>query len=48
MGVTKDVHVAVNTTVRVDIKLNVGSISQSVTVSDRAPMLQTDRADVSG
>jgi hypothetical protein len=30
VGVTKDVHVAVNTTVRVDIKLNVGSISQSV------------------
>jgi hypothetical protein len=46
--VIKEVHVAVNTTVRVDAKLNVGSLSQSVTVNDRAPMLQTDRADVSG
>lgn len=48
VGVTKDVHVAVNTTVRVDVKLNVGSVSQSVTINDRAPVLQTDRADVSG
>ena len=48
VGVTKGVHVAVNTTVRVDAKLNVGSVTQSVSVTDRAPVLQTDRADVSG
>ncbi len=45
--VTKDVRVPVNTTVRVDVTLHPGSVSQSVTVTDSAPLLQTDRADVS-
>src|SRR5258708_30853640 len=48
VAVMKEVHVAVNTTVRVDAKLNVGSLSQSATVNDQPPMLQTARADVSG
>lgn len=48
VGVTNGVQVAVNTTVRVDMKLQVGSVSQMVSVTDRAPVLQTDRADVSG
>ena len=47
-GVNKEVRVAVNTTVRVDLKLKVGSASESVTVTDQPPVLQTDRADVSG
>lgn len=48
VSVTKGVHVAVNTTVRLDAKLTIGSVSQMVSVNDRAPVLQTDRADVSG
>jgi hypothetical protein len=48
VGVTKDVHVGVNTTVRVDIKLSLGSVSQSINVTDQAPALQTDRAEVGG
>jgi hypothetical protein len=47
-GVTKDISVAVNTTVRVNIVLNVGSTAQSVTVNGGTPELQTDRADISG
>lgn len=46
-GVTRDVRVPVNTTARVDVTLHPGSVAQSVTVTDRAPLLQTDRADVS-
>lgn len=45
---TRDVRVVVNTTQRTDIRLKVGSATQTVTVTDRAPALQTDRADVSG
>jgi hypothetical protein len=47
VGVTKNVPVTVNTTVRVDVVLLLGSASQTVTVTDQAPLLQTDRADVS-
>jgi hypothetical protein len=47
IGVTKNVQVPVNTTVRVDIALVPGAASQTVTVVDQAPLLQTDRADVS-
>lgn len=46
-GITKDVRVPVNTTARIDIALQPGSVTQSVTVTDQAPLLQTDRADVS-
>ncbi len=48
VSVTKGVHVAVNTTVRLDAKLTIGSLAQTVSVNDHAPILQTDRADVSG
>jgi hypothetical protein len=45
--VTSGVNVPVNTTARADVTLQTGSASQTVTVSDQAPLLQTDRADVS-
>ncbi|MBS1791958.1 MAG: TonB-dependent receptor [Acidobacteria bacterium] len=44
--VRENVVVAVNTTVRVDLNMQVGDVSESVTVTaDAAPLLQTDRAD---
>jgi hypothetical protein len=39
------VEVNVNTTVRVDIGLKIGELSESVLVTGEAPMLQTDRTD---
>ncbi len=45
--VVKDVRVPVNTTIRTDIALKLGQDSQTVTVTDQAPLLQTDRGDVS-
>ncbi len=45
--VTKDVQVTVNQTVRTDVELKAGNTSETVTVTDQAPALQTDRADVS-
>lgn len=45
---TSGVNVPVNTTTRVDVSLRPGSAAQTVTVTDRAPLLQTDRADISG
>lgn len=44
---TQEVNVPVNTTARVDCSLAPGEVSQSITVTDAAPLLQTDRADVS-
>src|SRR3954468_690246 len=41
------VEVPVNTTVRVDLKMEVGAIEESVTVVGASPLLQTDRADTS-
>ena len=41
------VEVPVNATVRVDMKLEVGAIEESVTVVGESPLLQTDRADTS-
>ena len=46
-SVTKGVQATVNTTNRTDVQLSPGSASQTVTVTDQAPVLQTDRADVS-
>lgn len=43
----KDIRVPVNTTARVNATLLPGAVSQTVTVTDNAPLLQTDRADVS-
>jgi hypothetical protein len=45
--VIQGVSVPVNTTARVDCSLDPGAVSQTVKVTDRAPLLQTDRADVS-
>ncbi|MEO6235429.1 MAG: carboxypeptidase-like regulatory domain-containing protein, partial [Vicinamibacterales bacterium] len=39
------VVVAVNQTVRVDLKLEVGAIEESITVKGETPLLQTDRSD---
>jgi hypothetical protein len=44
--VIQGVQIPVNTTARVDVTLQPGSVSQTVTVTDQAPLLQTDRADV--
>jgi hypothetical protein len=43
--VREGVEVKVNTTVRVDLKLEVGNLTESVTVVGETPVLQTDRAD---
>jgi hypothetical protein len=39
------VEVRVNTTVRVDVPLAVGALTESVTVAGETPLLQTDRTD---
>ena len=43
--VREDVRVAVNTTVRVDLALQVGGLEETVTVTGETPLLQTDRTD---
>ena len=43
--VREGVEVDVNTTVRVDLKIEVGVIEESITVTAQTPLLQTDRAD---
>lgn len=47
-SVRSNVEVLVNSTVRVDVKLTVGSVAESVTVNSQAPTIETDRADVAG
>ncbi len=42
----RDIGVTVNTTTRVDMSLQLGVASQTVTVSSDVALLQTDRADV--
>lgn len=42
----RDITVPVNTTTRVDVALQIGTASQTVTVNSDAALLQTDRADV--
>src|ERR1700722_2219112 len=44
--VRQDVGVSINTVVRVDVKLEVGSVSETVRVTGQAAVLQTDRAEV--
>jgi Carboxypeptidase regulatory-like domain len=41
----QNVEVAVNTTIRVDVTLEVGAVTESVNVSAESPILQTDRTD---
>ena len=43
--VRPNVKVDVNTTIRVDLKLEVGQMTESVTVAAESPVLQTDRTD---
>src|SRR5437016_5347182 len=43
--VREGVRVDVNQTVRVDLKMQVGTVEESVTVIGESPLLQTDRAD---
>jgi hypothetical protein len=43
--VRENIEVKVNTTVRVDLTMEVGNVSDSVQVTAEAPLLQTDRAD---
>jgi hypothetical protein len=43
--VREGVRVDVNTTVRIDLKLEVGRLEESVTVAAETPILQTDRTD---
>src|SRR5437870_8837515 len=39
------VIVPVNTTIRVDLRMEVGALEESITVVGESPMLQTDRTD---
>ena len=43
--VREGVRVDVNTTIRVDLKLEVGQLSETVQVAAETPLLQTDRTD---
>ena len=43
--VRQGVRVDVNTTVRIDLALEVGQMTEAVTVSAESPLLQTDRTD---
>jgi hypothetical protein len=40
------VQISINTIVRVDVQLQVGAVSENITVNSSASVLQTDRADV--
>lgn len=44
--VNENVVVLVNSTVRVDLTMQVGSVTETVTVRETPPILKTDRADV--
>jgi Carboxypeptidase regulatory-like domain len=44
-AVRDGVEVQVNTTIRVDLKLEVGTLQETVTVVGESPLLQTDRTD---
>ena len=43
--IRQNVRVDVNTTMRVDLTLELGQVSESVTVAADTPLLQTDRTD---
>jgi hypothetical protein len=46
--IRKDVNVSINSTVRVNVSLQVGAVNESVSVSAQAASLQTDRTEVRG
>ena len=41
----ENVEVKINTTVRIDLALEVGNVNETVSITAEAPLLQTDRAD---
>jgi hypothetical protein len=43
--VRDDIRIAVNTSIRIDLALTVGELSETITVSGETPLLQTDRTD---
>ena len=43
--VREGIEVEVNTTIRADLKMEVGAVEESITVVGESPLLQTDRAD---
>ncbi len=43
--VREGIEVKVNTTVRIDLDMEVGNVTETVSVTAEAPLLQTDRAD---
>ncbi len=43
---SRTVPVTLNSVARVDVKLEIGQVTESVTVSGESPVLQTDRAEV--
>ena len=43
--IRQNVEVEVNTTIRVDMALEVGAVTEAVTVAAESPVLQTDRTD---
>ena len=43
--IRQNVRVDVNTTMRVDLKLELGQLTEAVTVAAETPLLQTDRTD---
>src|SRR5262245_42381986 len=43
--IRQNIEVEVNTTIRVDMTLEVGAMSEAVTVAAETPVLQTDRTD---
>src|SRR6185369_15631889 len=45
---SKDVAVAVNNVVRVDVRLQIGAVGQTIEISAQAATLQTDRSEVRG
>ena len=44
-AIREGIEVQVNTTVRADLKLEVGALEESITVVGESPLLQTDRTD---
>lgn len=46
--VERDINVAINSTVRSDVVMQVGAVTESVSISAQAAALQTDRTDVGG
>lgn len=45
-AISKGIQVTVDNAARIDVKMQVGQVSEQVEVSSAAPLLQTDRADV--